>query len=497
MSARNPKTQTLMVQGTTSDAGKSLVVTAICRLLKRHGVRVVPFKPQNMALNSAVTIDGGEIGRAQAVQAQACGLQSHTDMNPILLKPSSDKRCQVIIHGKVMHNLSANQYHKFKLEAMTYVETSYHRLAQNFDAIVVEGAGSPAEINLRSNDVANMGFAERVDCPVIIVGDIDRGGVFAQFVGTLELLSASEQQRIQGFIINKFRGDISLLEPGITWLQQKTGKPVLAVLPFIHGLYLASEDSFFDAHLANNHVVDALKVVVPRLSRLSNHTDLDPLAMHPGVELVWVGAGEPIPGADLVILPGSKCVATDLAWLRVNGWECAIQRHLRYGGKLLGICGGFQMLGNTLDDPDGVEGPSGSVAGLGLLPMRTQYNNNKQLINSQGYLTFDHVKVSGYEIHQGETSGSALEKPVMFLNGLPHGAISEDNQIIGCYLHGLFDQPDACNSLLTWAGLSVTSATDMVVKQNEEIERLADTLVAHMDMTLFWSLLNLTPPAKL
>ncbi|HWU83649.1 MAG TPA: cobyric acid synthase, partial [Methylophilaceae bacterium] len=336
-----------MVQGTTSDAGKSTLVAGICRVLHRKGVEVVPFKPQNMALNSAVTVDGGEIGRAQAVQAQACGLEPHTDMNPVLLKPNSDTGCQVIIHGRVVTDLEAAGYHAYKPTAMRAVMESWRRLQAAYRCVIVEGAGSPAEINLRDGDIANMGFAEAADCPVVLIADIDRGGVFAHIVGTLALLSPSERARIVGFVINRFRGDIALLQPGLEWLERETGKPVLGVLPYLHGLHIEAEDAL---PLAPSPAQGEgmLKVIVPVLPHIANHTDFDALRMHPDVDFRYVGLHEAMPPADLVILPGSKNVRGDLQHLRDAGWQQALTRHLRYGGKVLGICGGFQMLGEML-----------------------------------------------------------------------------------------------------------------------------------------------------
>ncbi len=353
---------TLMIQGTTSDAGKSTLVAGLCRLLAREGRRVVPFKPQNMALNSAVTVDGGEIGRAQAVQAQAAFLEPHTDMNPVLLKPNTDVGAQVIVHGRAVANLDARAYHDYKAVAMRAVLESYRRLESAYDWVLVEGAGSPAEINLRERDIANMGFAEAVDCPVWLVADIDRGGVFAHLVGTLELLSPSERARVAGFVVNRFRGDIGLLQPGLDWLEQRTCKPVLGVLPYLHGLHIEAEDAL--AREAPAKRGTQLRVIVPVLPRISNHTDLDPLRLHPQVDFRWVGPGDAIPPADLIVLPGSKSVRADLAALRARGWDAAIRRHLRYGGKLIGICGGFQMLGTVLHDPHGFEGPAGSSPAL-------------------------------------------------------------------------------------------------------------------------------------
>ncbi len=352
---------TLMVQGTTSDAGKSTLAAALCRVLVRRGVRVAPFKPQNMALNSAVTVDGGEIGRAQALQAQAARLEPHTDFNPVLLKPSTDRAAQVIIHGKAVTDLDARAYHEYKPRAMRAVLESYERLTAAYECVLVEGAGSPAEINLRDRDIANMGFAEAVDCPVILIADIDRGGVFAHLVGTLELLSASEQARVAGFVINRFRGDIGLLEPGLRWLEARTGKPVLGVLPYLHGLHVDAEDALPRSPTGDGQA--RLRVIAPALPRISNATDCDPLRLHPELAFRYVGPGEAIPPADLIVLPGSKAVRADLEWLRAQGWEAAIARHLRYGGKLIGLCGGLQMLGRALHDPLGLEGAPGSAPG--------------------------------------------------------------------------------------------------------------------------------------
>ncbi len=374
---------TLMIQGTSSDAGKSLVVTGICRILQRQGVKVAPFKPQNMALNSAVTPCGGEIGRAQAVQALAAKVPLQVHFNPILLKPSSDTGAQVIVHGKALTEMEASCYQNYKAAALEYVLHSHDVLSKDFDAIVVEGAGSPAEINLREGDIANMGFAESVDCPVVLVADIDRGGVFAQIVGTLLLLSKSEQDRVIGFVINKFRGDISLLESGLKWLVERTGKPVFGVLPFIPSLDVAAEDAIKTQQRLDEQ---KLKVVVPVLSRISNHTDFDALRLHPQISLEFVGPGKPIEHADLVILPGSKNVRKDLEFLRQQGWDKGIQRHLRLGGKVLGICGGYQMLGISVADPYGVEGEIGQSLGLGYLPIKTTLRASKKLKHTSGVL---------------------------------------------------------------------------------------------------------------
>ncbi len=503
-------TPTLMIQGTTSDAGKSTVVTALCRWLARQGVRVAPFKPQNMALNSAVTVDGGEIGRAQAVQALACGLAPHTDMNPVLLKPNSDIGAQVIIHGHAVATMDASDYHDYKRIARDAVLESYQRLSVNYDAIMVEGAGSPAEINLRHNDIANMGFAESVDCPVILVADIDRGGVFAHLVGTLELLTASEQARVAGFIINRFRGDIALLQSGLEWLEHYTGKPVLGVLPYLHGLHLEAEDAVprapsfhgsrdISASLrvgapaihGSRDISASLRVIVPVTPRISNHTDLDPLRMHPQVELHFIGPDEPIPPADLIILPGSKSVRADLTWLRSQGWEKEIQRHLRYGGKLIAICGGFQMLGKQIHDPQGIEGEAGSCPGLGLLDMATTLEDGKQLRNVSGTLAIQDAPVAGYEIHAGVTCGPALTRPALHLSHGQDGAISYDNQILGTYLHGLFESPQACAALLAWSGVDDVETIDYALLRTTAIDRLADSVEAHLDLAALTQIMGL------
>ena len=474
---------TLMVQGTTSDAGKSTLVTALCRWLIRQGVAVAPFKPQNMALNSAVTAEGGEIGRAQAVQAQAANLAPHTDMNPVLLKPNSDTGSQVIIHGRAVTSMNAVAYHDYKAIAMQAVLASHARLIEAYPVVMVEGAGSPAEINLRANDIANMGFAEAVDCPVLLIADINRGGVFAHLVGTLELLSPSEQARVKGFIINRFRGDIALLQPGLDWLEARTGKPVVGVLPYVMDLHLEAEDGIDRRQI--DKAAQVLKVVVPVLPRISNHTDFDPLRLHPQVDLQFIGPGQPIPPADLIILPGSKSVRSDLAYLRANGWDSAVARHLRYGGKVLGICGGLQMLGEQVHDPLGLEGPAGSSDGLGLLAFSTTLEEEKQLRNVRGRLLLEDAEVSGYEIHAGVTTGDALSSAAVLLDdGRRDGAQSADGQILGTYLHGLFETPAACSALLRWAGLQDVQEVDYHALRERDIERLADLVENHLDTEL-------------
>lgn len=498
-----PVTPTLMVQGCTSHAGKSVVVAGLCRLFYRKGFSVVPFKPQNMALNSAVTVDGGEIGRSQAVQAQACNLPPHTDMNPILLKPESDKGAQVIIHGQAVGTMDARQYHAGKPHAMPFALESYHRLAKQHDLIIIEGAGSPAEINLRAHDIANMGFAARIHCPVIVVADIDRGGVFAHFVGTVDCLEAEERALIKGFVINRFRGDVSLLNSGIQWLTERTGIATLGVLPWLHGLHIEAEDAVDTRSTSAPGMATALNVVVPRLPRISNHTDFDVLRLNPSVNLQFVAAGQPIPDGDLIILPGSKNTMHDLQWLRDHGWHEHIRRHLRYGGKLMGVCGGYQMLGRVIYDPDQVEGAAGSQPGLGLMNFETTLAPIKRLKNVNGKLRVgagdtSGTDVSGYEIHTGVTRGPALANPAVVLSdGRQDGAVSADANIIGSYLHGLFDHPAAGQALLDWAGLSNAAAFDYAAFKDQQIDRVADMLERDMDIDRLMSVLRLQPKPQL
>ncbi len=478
-----------MIQGTTSDAGKSTFVTGLCRVLRRMGFTVAPFKPQNMALNSAVTIDGGEIGRAQAVQAQACGLEPHTDMNPVLIKPSSDKNAQIIIHGRACKNMDAADYHQYKTTAMPAVLESYQRLCEQYDIVLVEGAGSPAEINLRDRDIANMGFAEAVDCPVLIIADIDKGGVFAHLTGTLDLLSASEQNRVNGFIINRFRGDIALLEPGLDWLEDKTDKRVFGTLPYLHQFHLEAEDAINAANICESD--RPLNIIIPVLPRISNHTDFDPLRLHPQVNCQFVEANKELPSCDLIILPGSKNVRDDLDYLIQHDWHEKIKRHLRYGGKVLGICGGFQMLGKMIHDPEGIESAAGSSEAFGLFNLETTLTEEKHLVNVSGKLTLSDSTVSGYEIHAGLTSGSDLARPAIVLSNRVDGAISDDEQIIGTYLHGLFEQTESWQSVLQWAGLKDAEAVDYFDRREKDINRLADTIEAHINIESICSLLNI------
>ncbi len=478
---------TLMIQGTTSDAGKSILVAGLCRVFKRHGLSVAPFKPQNMALNSAVTLDGGEVGRAQALQAQAAGVPLSVHMNPVLLKPNSDTGAQVILQGHAIGNLEARDYHSYKPEAATAVFDSYTKLAKQYGNILVEGAGSPAEINLRHGDIANMGFALRVNCPVIIIADIDKGGVFAHLVGTLDLLSKEERKLVKGFVINRFRGDIGILQDGLDWLEKHTGKIVLGVLPYLKDLHLDAEDAVPDTPSSQN---GKFRIIVPKLPHISNHTDFEALRLHPDIDFKYISHQQVIPPADLIILPGSKNVGFDLNWLKIQGWKTAISKHLRYGGKLIGICGGLQMLGTHIHDPQGIEGRAQSHTGLNLLDLETTLRPGKNLTNHKGKLSFCNAKVSGYEIHSGFSKGKSLELPAMIIHHKPEGAISPDGQIFATYLHGLFDTPEALNAMLKWSGLSKPKPLNRDALREQQLERLADTLETHLDLAQIFNIMQ-------
>lgn len=449
-----------MIQGTGSHVGKSVLTAALCRIFKEDGMNVAPFKSQNMALNSFVTEEGGEMGRAQVVQAEAAGLIPHVHMNPILIKPHADMVAQVVIHGKVVGNYSARDFHGFKKEAMKYVRESYDYLSGKHNLIVIEGAGSPAEINLRDNDIANMGTAHLVDAPVFLVGDIDKGGVFASLVGTLELLDEADRSRIRGFIINKFRGDITLLKPGLDFLEQKTGLPVLGVIPYFRDIYIQEEDS---VNLDNRKTADtssldmagdkneAIEIAVLYLPHISNFTDFDPFAAEKDVNVRYVAAGERIGRTDLIIIPGSKSTVADLHALRNHGYADEIAAHVDRGGRLIGICGGYQMLGQLISDPQGVEG-GGSIEGLGYLDIKTVMNREKmtqqvEAVGTKGSIYKEKEKaLKGYEIHMGESFYVKGSRPLFevtrgdkFATTVYDGAAAGEGRIWGTYMHGIFD----------------------------------------------------------
>ena len=428
----------VMLQGTGSDVGKSVLVAGLCRVAANRGIKVLPFKPQNMSNNAAVTADGGEIGRAQALQAVAARAPLSVDMNPVLLKPQSDRTAQVVVHGRVLGTLGAEYYRARKGELLDAVLASYHRLRAAADLVIVEGAGSPAEINLRAGDIANMGFARAAGVPVVLVGDIDRGGVIASIVGTKAVLDGADAAMIRGFLINKFRGDASLFDDGYAEIARLTGWEGLGVVPWIAAArQLPAEDAVaLDRPEAAG---GSMEIAVLMLSRIANFDDFDPLAAEPGVRLTMVPPGQPIPAsAALVVLPGTKATIADLQFLRAQGWDVDIAAHVRRGGRVLGICGGYQMLGRSIADPAGVEGPAETVAGLGLLPVDTVMRADKTLREVHGTRLADGSAFTGYEIHAGQTTGDAA--PLLCMaDGRTEGAVSSDGRIAGCYVHGLFN----------------------------------------------------------
>ena len=429
----------IMLQGTGSDVGKSVLVAGLCRLLANRGMKVLPFKPQNMSNNAAVTPDGGEIGRAQALQALACRAPLSVDMNPVLLKPQSDRSAQVVVHGKVRGTLGAEYYRSRKGELLEAVMASYGRLRSAADIVVVEGAGSPAEINLRSGDIANMGFARAANVPVVLVGDIDRGGVIASIVGTKAVIEPDDAAMIRGFLINKFRGDVALFDDGYAAIAERTGWEGLGVIPWIAAARSLPAEDAVTLQTANVAGGGLMEIAVPMLSRIANFDDFDPLADEPGVRLTMVPPGSPIPAsAALIIIPGTKATIADLKFLRAQGWDIDIAAHVRRGGRVLGICGGYQMLGRSIADPDGVEGPPETLNGLGLLPVDTVMRADKTLREVTGIRISNGSPFSGYEIHAGETSGCAL--PLLRMaDGRDEGAVSADARVAGCYIHGLFN----------------------------------------------------------
>lgn len=465
----------LMLQGTGSDVGKSVLVAGLCRLFANRGMKVLPFKPQNMSNNAAVTADGGEIGRAQALQAVAARAPLSVDMNPVLLKPQSDRTAQVVVHGKVQGTLGAEYYRARKGELLEAVLASYQRLRAVADLVIVEGAGSPAEINLRVGDIANMGFARAAQVPVVLVGDIDRGGVIASIVGTQAVLEAGDAAMIRGFLINKFRGDVSLFDDGYDAIARLTGWEGLGVIPWLKAARLLPAE---DAVTLDRPEVSAgaIEIAVPMLSRIANFDDFDPLAQEPGVKLTMVPPGSPIPtSAALVILPGTKATIADLKFLRAQGWDVDIAAHVRRGGRVLGICGGYQMLGRTVADPDGVEGPSETVTGLGLLPVDTVMSADKTLRDVRGTRIADGSAFAGYEIHCGVTTSEAA--PLLRMaDGRTEGAVSPDGRIAGCYVHGLFNLAEQRPG---WIGRA-SNGLDQDAAVDAALDELAADLERHV-----------------
>ena len=467
-----------------------MLVAGLARAYSRRGLTVRPFKPQNMSNNAAVTSDGGEIGRAQALQAWACGVEPHTDMNPVLLKPETEVGAQVVVCGKRIATVKARDYAALKPKLMTAVTDSFTRISAEADLVLVEGAGSPAEVNLRAGDIANMGFAEATKTPVILVGDIDRGGVIAQLVGTQIVLPPEDAAHIKGFIINKFRGDVSLFDDGFRLIEDQTGWKGLGVATwFKDAAKLPAEDALDITGGGYGKV----KIAVPILSRIANFDDLDPLKQDPDVTLDMVEAGRALPGdADLVILPGSKSTRGDLAFLREQGWDIDLKAHLRRGGKVLGLCGGYQMLGKTIDDPEGIEGPAGKDEGLGFLNVDTLMTPKKRLAYVDGRHLATGEAIQGYEIHIGETTGPDRARPFLDMDGKPEGAISADGQVMAAYVHGLFTADGFRAAFLKTLG-----GTGATYSYKEGVDQTLDALANHLEAELdFDAMLSIAQAAE-
>lgn len=466
-----------MIQGTGSNVGKSLLVAGLCRAALRRGLKVLPFKPQNMSNNAAVTADGGEIGRAQALQALACGIEPVTDMNPVLLKPETDIGAQVIVQGRRVGTFKARAYGSLKPQLAAAVMESFNRLKSQADLVIVEGAGSPAEVNLRAGDIANMGFARAAGVPAVLAGDIDRGGVIAQVVGTQAVLDPDDNAMIAGFLINRFRGDPRLFDDGYRLIEARTGWRGFGVVPwFPEARLLPAEDALDIASAGEG----AVKVACLALSRIANFDDLDPLKMEPGLTVEMVLPGQPIPGdAGLVILPGSKSTRGDLAFLRAQGWDVDLLAHRRRGGRVLGICGGYQMLGRSVADPEGIEGDPGETPGLGLLDVTTVMTADKRLARVRASHATTGLPVSGYEIHIGATDGPDRARPFAHVDGRPEGARSADGRVEGSYLHGLFAE-DAFRT----AWLAGIGAAAGWVAYGAAVEAVLDRLAAHLEAHL-------------
>ncbi len=489
-------TPALMLQGTGSEVGKSLLVAGLARAFTRRGLKVRPFKPQNMSNNAAVA-GAGEIGRAQALQARACGIAPSVDMNPVLLKPQSETGAQVVVQGRVFASVSARDYRALKPQLLPKVMESFARLCADADLILVEGAGSPAEINLRESDIANMGFACEAKVPVVLVGDIERGGVIASLIGTHELLATEERDLVKGFVINKFRGDAGLLQPALSEIQMRTGMDCFGIVPyFADARRLPAEDGVVldSAPWRVKRGTDSgrpIRIAVPRLPRIANFDDLDPLASEPEVMIDLVEAGRPIPlDADIVILPGSKATLADLEYLRAQGWDIDIAAFARKGGTVLGLCGGYQMLGKRIADPEGVEGRPREAQGLGLLDVDTVLTKHKELREVAGVDIESNVPVSGYEMHMGDTSGPDCARPMFRIaNMRPEGARSGRGRIRGTYLHGLFAADSFRRRFLAEvSGKTRAGGPDYAATIERVLDGLAEHLESHLDLERMWGI---------
>ena len=469
-----------MFQGTGSDVGKSLIVAGLCRAFTRRGLRVRPFKPQNMSNNAGVTEDGGEIGRAQALQARACGVLPSVHMNPVLLKPQSEIGAQIVVQGKVIGNARAREYQAVKPKLMSAVLDSYGRVSADADLVLVEGAGSAAEINLREGDIANMGFARAANCPVALIGDIDRGGVFAQILGVKAALAPDDAATIVGFVVNKFRGDASLFEGAMATIAERTGWRAFGLLPFFAAAARLPAEDAFSLGDKKARTAGAVTIAVPMLARIANFDDFDPVRLEPSVRLVFVRAGEPLPVADLVILPGSKATIADLKFFREQGWDIDLLAHARRGGQILGVCGGYQMLGKRVSDPHGMEGPAGEIEGLGLLDVATVLTAEKTLREVEGDCLVNGAPFQGYEMHVGETKGPDCARPLLrFADGRLDGAISADGRVAGAYVHGLFADDRQRAAWLAPLGAASEIAYGATVETT--LDALADHCEAHLD----------------
>ncbi|WP_122038672.1 cobyric acid synthase [Asaia bogorensis] len=468
-----------MFQGTGSNVGKSVLVAGLARALTRRGLRVRPFKPQNMSNNAAVTPDGGEIGRAQALQALACGVAPCVHMNPVLLKPQSEHGSQIIVQGKIWGQRKAREYQAVKPLLMPAVLESFHHLQAQADIVLVEGAGSASEVNLRTNDIANMGFAEAADLPVILIGDIDRGGVIASLVGTRTVLPPGDAERIRGFIVNRMRGDASLFASGMSFIAEQTGWAPCGLVPFFPAMRELPPEDTGDLPTGWQGA-GTWRVAVPLMPMIANFDDMDALRAEPALSLVFVPPGEALPVCDLVILPGSKATIADLDFFRGQGWDIDLAAHHRRGGRILGICGGYQMLGRSVSDPHGLEGAPQTREGLGYLDIETSLMPGKTVRQTGGHLLPSGAAVSGYEIHAGVTRGAALSRPVLcFADGRLDGACSEDGRVRGTYLHGLFDQAAARATFLSWLGAG-SSPFDNRARIETVLDALADHLEEHV-----------------
>ncbi|MEM6746537.1 MAG: cobyric acid synthase [Pseudomonadota bacterium] len=477
-----------MLQGTGSDVGKSLLTAAMCRVAVRRGLSVAPFKPQNMSNNAAACLAGGEIGRAQALQALAAGLDPHTDMNPVLLKPETDRTAQVVVQGRPLEAMEAAEYIASRDRLMAPVMESFERLTERFDLILVEGAGSPAEVNLRQRDIANMGFARHAGVPVCLIGDIDRGGVIASLVGTKMVMEPSDAAMVTSFLVNKFRGDVRLFDDGVTAIEERTGWPCLGVIPWLKSASRLPAEDAVALDGRQSSPTHGLKIAAPMLSRMANFDDADPLRMEPDMAFQWVPPGQPIPrDTDVIILFGTKSTIGDLRFVREQGWHHDIIAHARAGGRVLGLCGGYQMLGRTIADPDGVDGAPGQANGLGLLDVQTIMQTQKQVAHVQATCALTSTPISGYEIHMGATEGPDTERPFALVDGVAEGARSANGLIEGSYLHGMFTSDTFRRLWIARVGGQASDGISYNAEVEAALDDIADEVQAAVNVDAFFA----------